>query len=240
MTKTFNHSSSEAGTVVGPERTGGEQDFWRDVLEDQDPEELPRRRILDLLPGATLQLGLALVVGAALTAGVMTVIQPGKQAVFAISAPIPYGATITEDMLTPVKIPRDEALKPILVSDRANVLGKRAAVELRSGTLLTWGSLTNEVIPAPGQQLVGIGLKASQMPAGGLTPGQKVVIVSTPAYSGSTEKLPAPIPATVAGVGTESIGGTTVVDMAVSSNDGATLASRAATGYIAVVVQPRR
>ena len=46
-----------------------------------------------------------------------------------------------------------------------------AATDLTAGSLLTRDALTDQRLPAPGQQLVGVGVSAVQLPATTLRPG---------------------------------------------------------------------
>ena len=83
-------------------------------------------------------------------------------------------------------------------------------------------------------------IPATRMPAGGLAPGDRVLVVDTPAAEADPSAVaPATIPATVVRVGGMDVNGVTVVDVTVATGDGPALAARAATGRIAVVVQPR-
>ncbi|GAB3948614.1 hypothetical protein GCM10027614_46060 [Micromonospora vulcania] len=60
------------------------------------------------------------------------------------------------------------------------MVGKRAAVALVPGTLLTLGQVTDDPLLGPGQQQIALGLKTAKVPARELHPGDKVLLVSTP------------------------------------------------------------
>jgi hypothetical protein len=68
---------------------------------------------------------------------------------------------------------------PIPVSDAPELSGKRAAVTVPAGSLLTMGDLTDSQPIASGDAVVGMALKAGQLPASGVEPGDEVMIVQT-------------------------------------------------------------
>lgn len=93
---------------------------------------------------------------------------------------VPVGTVLTSDDVLAVQVAGGQGLAPI-PADRINeVVGKRAAVALTPGTLLTMRQLTDKPLLGPGQQQVAIGLRTSQVPAKKLQPGDKVVLFSTP------------------------------------------------------------
>ncbi|GHG04248.1 SAF domain-containing protein [Streptomyces filamentosus] len=162
--------------------------------------------------------------------------------VLAVARPVQAGDVIKDADLIEAQVQLDAALKPVLAAERDKVVGKRAAVALTPGSLLTQGQATSRTLVKAGERLVGIGLKASQMPATRLSPGDKVLVVATPAegqIAGEDGKRPAPveIAARIVKVGEkQATTGDTVVDVAVPSQFGAVLAAQAATGDVALVV----
>jgi hypothetical protein len=99
-----------------------------------------------------------------------------------------------------------------------------------------------------GKHLVGVEAKRGQMPLAALHPGDRVQVVTTPGKGdtatdagakGKDDALPEAIEATVAGVGPADASGTVVVNLAVAQTDGLALATRAATGNVALVLEPR-
>jgi flagella basal body P-ring formation protein FlgA len=123
------------------------------------------------------------------------------------------------------------------------VVGEHAAVQLEPGATLTRADVTSAALVAPGQQLVGVQAKPGQLPATPLVPGERVLIVSTPGQNSTTTGgaaaagVPGTLPAQVVRVGSADSSGTVTVDVAVDANSGATLAARASTGDIAIIVQ---
>ena len=76
-----------------------------------------------------------------------------------------------------------------------SLIGKRAAVDLSAGSLLTDTAVTDRVLPGAGRSLVGIALTAAQLPAEPLQAGDRVRIVDTPSAQGEP---PSTTPASIA------------------------------------------
>jgi hypothetical protein len=187
-----------------------------------------------------LWLGIAVTVAGALVAASLVLRAGDKTEVLGVARPVPYGQVIADQDLTVARVPADPALRPVAASAHGQVVGKRAAVDLRPGALLTADAVTSAVVPGSNQQLVPVALKSSQLPAGGLAPQTPVQFVTTPAQNGEvSDRLPSSIRATVIHVGERGQDGTSVVDVVVSASDGPALAARAASGRIALVVDPR-
>ena len=112
--------------------------------------------------------------------------------------------------------------------------------DIAEGGMLTPGSFTAEVVPGEGQSVVGVALSPAQAPGLHLEYGDHVRVVVTPAQG---EELPAGTPlstdATVVGVHTAEDTGQAVVDLLVPKADSAVLATRIATGNIALVLDSR-
>lgn len=104
-------------------------------------------------------------------------------AYLAVSRPVSVGTALSADDVVTVQLAGGQGLSPVPASDIDQVVGKRAAVTLTPGTLLTMAQLTDKPLLGPGQQQVAIGLKASQVPAKRLRPGDEVLLVSTPAQN---------------------------------------------------------
>lgn len=153
---------------------------------------------------------------------------------------IERGAVIAADDLARVRLSADPALKPVAASQLDQVVGQRAAMDIAEGAMLTPGSFTSEVVPGEGQSVVGVALTSAQAPGGGFQYGDHVRVVVTPAQGGD---LPAGAPlvndATVVGVHASEETGATVVDLLVPKTDAAVLATRIATGNVAVVLDSR-
>ncbi|MER8160049.1 SAF domain-containing protein [Streptomyces sp. NPDC094472] len=166
-----------------------------------------------------------------------------RKQVLAVARDVPAGQALTAADLTVAEVSADEALTPVSAADKADVIGKRPAVDLRKGGLLTTSQLGAGTGLGDDQQQVGVQIKRGQAPAGTLAPGDKVLAVSTPAQGDEQDAKddgpPSTIEAAVVSVSRPDASGTVVVNLAVATTDGPTLATRAAMGRIALVREPR-
>jgi hypothetical protein len=134
------------------------------------------------------------------------------------------------------------------------VVGRRAAVDLRSGTLLTASQVTAQLTPEPGQALVTVAVKPGQLPPGGLAPGSQIRIVSTPGSQvqgqgqgadgaatnpGAGAASAKDVSAAVDAVGGPDTDGTMTVSLLVADTDANAVAREASTGQIALVITAR-
>ena len=99
----------------------------------------------------------------------------------AVARPVSAGAQIVPEDLMVVQLGGGQGLTPIAASDGAKVVGKRAAVALSAGSLLTPDQITDDQLLGPGQQQVALGLSPQEIPARALRPGDKVLLVGAPA-----------------------------------------------------------
>jgi hypothetical protein len=121
-----------------------------------------------------------------------------------------------------------------------DVVGRVAAAPLAPGALLTEDVLTVAGPPGAGELLIGVAVPSGRMPAGPLTVGESVLIVETPANEAEASVgPPRTFPVTLVRVGDPDVNGVTVLDVAVAEDVGPALAALAATGRIAVAVEPR-
>ncbi|MCO1595701.1 SAF domain-containing protein [Micromonospora sp. RHAY321] len=98
----------------------------------------------------------------------------------AVARPVQVGGEISAADLVTVQVAGGQGLRPVPSGRLDEVIGKRAAVALVPGTLLTLGQVTDDPLLGPGQQQIALGLKTAQVPARELHPGDKVLLVSTP------------------------------------------------------------
>jgi hypothetical protein len=176
----------------------------------------------------------------ALLAGWAWTATTNAQEVLVARHSIERGAVIVADDLARVRLSADPALKPVTAEQFDQVVGQRASMDIAEGGMLTPDSFTSEVVPGEGQSVVGVALTPAQAPGLDLQYGDRVRVVGTPAQG---EELPAGTPltndATVVGVNTSEETGQTVVDLLVPKADAAVLATRIATGNIALVLDSR-
>ncbi|WP_351230069.1 SAF domain-containing protein [Streptomyces sp. NPDC002133] len=164
--------------------------------------------------------------------------------VLAIARDVPAGQALTDADLIVAEVSTDTALTPVPAAQKASMLGKRPAVDLRKGGLLTTSQLAAGTGLGDDKQQVGVQVKRGQAPAGTLAPGDQVLAVTTPAQgeqqsSKDAEAPPSTISGVVVTVSRPDASGTVVVNLAVATTDGPLLATRAAQGRIALVREPR-
>jgi hypothetical protein len=198
------------------------------------PPRLRRRPALVAASVAAICLGALLAVWA--YTGAST-----SQDVLAVRTTVHRGELITRDDLMTARIGVDPALKPLPASAADSVVGKRAAMDLAAGGLVTQEDVISAVIPAKGMSLVGVSLPPALMPAAQLQSGDQVRIVATPGAQGdvATGASPTSIQATVVGERGPGDNGQIVVDVSVPYDQAAELAAQSATGKIALVLDSR-
>ncbi|MEU5044542.1 SAF domain-containing protein [Streptomyces griseorubiginosus] len=192
-------------------------------------------------PGV-IALSLALI--AAGSAGVaVLLLQVGNRTdVVTVVRDVQVGQVLTEDDLGKASLALDPAVKAVRADNLKSVVGKRAAVELKPGSLLSPSQVTKDNLVKAGEQLVPIGLEPKQIPATALVPGQKVQLVHVPAQGTTdTDKTSGATPQTIDGRVVEASGaapgtGIVVVDVATAATDGPTAAAWEAAGTLRLVL----
>ncbi|KAB1141149.1 hypothetical protein F7R91_33630 [Streptomyces luteolifulvus] len=192
---------------------------------------------------SVVALCIVLAVICALTAAWAVNSASDRTKVLAVARDVPAGQALTASDITVAEVSADAALSPLPAADKTSVIGKRTAVDLRRGGLL----LASQLAPGTGlgdeQEQVGVQIKRGMGPAGTLAPGDKVKAVTTPAQGDELPKgggvAPETIDATVVSVSRPDASGTVVVNLAVGTDEGAILATRAALGRVALVREPR-
>lgn len=192
---------------------------------------------------AVLAMAVALIAAGGLGGAVLYNSTGQRIAVLALARDVPYGQVLTADDLVVARIASDPVLKPLAAADRARTIGMRATTDLRRGALLLGADVAQALTVQPGQLVVGIAAKRTQLPATRLQPGAMVVVVSTPEASsgqaGGTSRTPESLSAVVTAVGKVDTDGSQVVDVALASADGPRLASWVQSGRFQVVLAPR-
>lgn len=144
-----------------------------------DPSSLPltpptrRRRKWSLALVGTL-----VTVGSALAFAVLWMNAGDREPVVVVSRRVPAGQVIEASDLSVIRVSSDPGLAPIAGGRVDDVVGLVAATDLVPGTLLTTEHLDQDDILEAGSAVVGIALRAGQLPAG-LQPGDRVLIVRT-------------------------------------------------------------
>jgi hypothetical protein len=197
------------------------------------PPKLRRRPALIAAAIVAICLG-ALLAGWAWTATTTT------QEVLVARHGIERGSVIEAADLARVRLSSDPALRPVPASKFEQVVGQRAALDVAEGGMLTPSSFSSAVTPAAGNSVVGVALTPAQAPGLNLQYGDRVRVVVTPAQG---DDLPAGVPlfndAEVVGVTASDETGQIVVDLLVPHADATVLATRVATGDIAIVLDSR-
>ncbi|MGW3039561.1 SAF domain-containing protein [Kitasatospora sp. NPDC001159] len=183
---------------------------------------------------AVLAMAVALIAAGGLGGAVLYDSTGQRVAVLALARDVPWGQVITEDDLVVARIAGDPALRPVSAQDRAKAVGMRAATDLKRGSMLISSDLAQGLSVQPGQIVVGVSAKRTQLPASRLQPGVQIVVVNTP-DTGRADSLPA----TVITVGRVDTDGSQVIDVAVGAADGPRLAQWVASGRIQVLLAPR-
>jgi len=164
-----------------------------------------------------------------------------SQSVLAVRTTVHRGELITRADLMTAQIGVDPVLKPLPASAAEAVVGKRAAMDLAAGGLVTQEGIASALVPAKGMSVVGVSLPPALMPATQLQSGDQVRIVATPGAQGDVAAgtIPQSIEATVVAVHGAGDTGQIVVDVSVPYDQAAELAARAATGKVALVLDSR-
>lgn len=98
----------------------------------------------------------------------------------AVARPVAVGSVLVADDITRVEVAGGQGLAPMAASRLKDVIGKRAAVALTPGTLLTANQLTDKPLLGPGQQQVAISQRIGAVPAKKLRPGDKLLLIGLP------------------------------------------------------------
>lgn len=187
-----------------------------------------------------LGIGVAIIAVAGIAGAWLFTTTTDTRAVLAMAQTVSRGEVISESDLTSANISVDPALNPVAAENADQVIGFRAVTDLPAGGIVTTDSVTDQIPPASGEELVGIAVTPRQLPNEPLLPGDSVRIVDTPREQDDPpETEPQSTVATVVSVSGLDDTGHVVVDVTVSSGQAAMLAARAATGRIDLVLLPR-
>jgi hypothetical protein len=166
--------------------------------------------------------------------------------VVTVTQPVPAGAAIAPRDLGITRVTVGAGIEVIPASQLGQVAGEIATVALRPATLLAPSELTTLQPPRPGQVLVPAPLKPSELPASGLFPGDRVLIIATPGDQGQAgapagpPSLTAPVPGLVEAVSdVPDATGLDVVDLLVPDGSGTAVADQVSTGQFALIVTKR-
>ncbi|KUJ38354.1 flagellar biosynthesis protein FlgA [Streptomyces sp. NRRL F-5122] len=205
------------------------------------PVAPPRVSVRRRRPGV-IALSLALIAAGGAGVAVLLLQVGDRTDVVTVVRDVQVGQILTEDDLGKASVALDPAVKAVRIDDLKSVVGKRAAVELKSGSMLTPSQVTGDSLVRAGEQLVPIGLEPKQIPATALVPGQKVELVQVPAQGAvDAGKASDAAPRTIDGRVVKASGaapgtGIVVVDVATAAADGPTAAAWEAAGTLRLVL----
>ena len=182
--------------------------------------------------------GVALAMLGALVAVWLVTSAGDRTDVVMLARDVPYGATLTSADLVLTAVAVDPAVATVSATDAAALVGQVAAADLVAGSLLAPGQVTVAGPPGPDEVLVPLPVSAERLPASGLTAGDRILVVDTPATAADPPSTaPESFAATVVRLGAPDLNGVSVIDVVVAEADGPALAARAATGRFALVLQ---
>ena len=205
----------------------------RDPAPSFTPPTKLRRHPSVLIGGA-----FAIVLGALIAAWAWSATTHTQQ-VLAARATVHRGEVIKAEDLVSVRVSGDRSVAHVPGSALDSVIGKRAALDIASGSLLTTAETTDQALPPAGKSIVGISLTPAQLPATPIVGGATVRIVATPGSGGDVPAgAPAATTAQVLDTRLDETSGDTIVDVEVPYADASVLAARAATGNVALILDP--
>ncbi len=184
-----------------------------------------------------IALGITIILIGALATWYVTSTTSRTVAVLTTSADVQRGEAITQNDLTTISIAGGQNVDAIPASEAAEVVGKVASVDLPAGSLLTTSN-TLDTLPVPeGSSIVGIALNSSQLPSYRLVAGDAVRLVDTPVAQGEPPTSdPQTFDATVFTTTYDEANQTWIVDVVVPEREAASIAARAATQRVSIVL----
>jgi hypothetical protein len=184
--------------------------------------------------------GVLLVVGCALAFTDASLHLGSREEVLVVAQPLDAGQVLTTGDLRAVRVSTGGGLDAVLVGEESSVLGRRAAVPLVAGAVLTSSEVGNAPPVGSGSDVVAVGLKAGSYPPD-LAPGDRVQVVPVASSSSGSDTgtvtSGSPVGATVLVVEPASAesDNPTVFSLQVSTSDADEVASLAAAGQASLI-----
>jgi hypothetical protein len=183
-------------------------------------------------------LGAFLVVACALAAVVLFSRAGNRHPVLAVTHPVNAGSTISASDLEEVMVSADAKVAIVPGSQRAQLVGQVATVDLVPGSLIAPGQFDARPHDTASKAIVGATLKEGQFPPG-LRDGDRVLVIEVPAdnqanSSGTTTS----VNGTVVSVDPSSAQGGVTVALAVDPSHAQAVAVDAARGRLTLVIAP--
>jgi hypothetical protein len=157
-------------------------------------------------------------------------------AVLTLAHPVIAGHELTAEDLAIAHL-SGSGVHAVAATAEGGVIGARVSSNLPAGTVLTAGMLTGAAVPGPGQEILGVNLKAGAYPPG-LSPGEYVTVLQVPAADGHGTSQVLVNRAEVIKMVPDPSSGNTVVSLVVSQAQGLTVASAASTGSVVLAALP--
>lgn len=190
-------------------------------------------------------LGLVLVLVGGMVGALIYLRTTQQTQVLAVARPVAVGHSIRDADLVALSLSVDPRIRPLPATARSQVVGQVATVNLLPGTLLLRGMITSQSLLHPAEGLVGLAVKAGQVPEQ-LAPGDLVRVVRTPVPAGNGNDDPGADDiggvlvdrAKVLSVSDLTDGDTSRVSLIVPLEDASVLYRANAAGQLALVVLP--
>jgi hypothetical protein len=184
-------------------------------------------------------LGVLLVLGCALAFTDASLHLGSREEVLVVDQPVSAGQVHTAGDLRGARVSTGSGLDVVLADDESSVIGRRAAVPLVAGSLLTGTEVGNTPLVGSGSDVVAVGLKAGAYPPD-LAPGDRVQVVPVTSSSNGgsgTVTSGSPVGAIVLGVEPASADSDspTVFSLQVSTANAGEVASLAAAGQASLI-----
>ena len=193
-----------------------------------------RRRQLPLVV-----VGVLLVLGCALAFADASLHLGSREEVLVLSQPVAAGQVLSAGDLRLARVSTGSGLAVVPLDQEESVVGRRAAVALVAGALLTTSEVGAVPPVAAGFDEVAVGLKPGAYPPD-VAPGDRVQVVPVASSSGSSTAgvtSGSPVSATVLAVDAApaDTSNPTVLSLQVAKRDAGEVASLAAAGQVSVI-----
>jgi hypothetical protein len=200
------------------------------------PTPARRRRPLLVVAGLVLAALSAALVAALLNAATATML------VWATAADVSRGRLVEPHELVAVEVSSTaaERLIPATVESRDGRIGQVWAVDLPAGELLSPALMTDRLVVADGQALVGLRLDPGAFPIAGLRPGDVVMVVQAAVQQGEPRVLvDSAVVESVAALGDQGVAAARLVTLSVPAEAAAAVANAGSAGQASIAVVPR-
>ncbi|MFD2419000.1 SAF domain-containing protein [Amycolatopsis pigmentata] len=136
-----------------------------------------------------LLLGVLLVLACAAAFAVVSLNSGNRESVLALARPVSVGQVLMPQDLKQVNVAVDPEVSVVDVRQAAGLVGRTLSVSLPAGALLTRDAVSGAGLPAAGQAIAALPLKAGQFPPQ-VSPGSHVSVVFVPGQTGTAMASP--------------------------------------------------